>query len=109
VPRDNATICFNGVFCLRKTCAWCKSRLTCCESCSFTFPSLVIPSSDTGFPFLQHVASRADPHLPLIRTNIYLGLSSHTRKCLDPTTPTWLSPKVDGCVHVLWGLFYRRN
>uniref|UniRef100_A0A5K3G1L7 Taste receptor type 1 member 1 n=1 Tax=Mesocestoides corti TaxID=53468 RepID=A0A5K3G1L7_MESCO len=50
----------------------------CCETCLFTPLNPVAPSSDTGFPFSQHVASRADPQLPpLIRMNSYLGLSSH--------------------------------
>uniref|UniRef100_A0A5K3FVK4 Transposase n=1 Tax=Mesocestoides corti TaxID=53468 RepID=A0A5K3FVK4_MESCO len=64
----------------------------------------VAPSSDTEFPFCQHVAGRADLRLPLIRTNIYLGMSLHLG--LDASaSPTWLISKVGDCVHVLSGLF----
>uniref|UniRef100_A0A5K3EZ06 Uncharacterized protein n=1 Tax=Mesocestoides corti TaxID=53468 RepID=A0A5K3EZ06_MESCO len=49
----------------------------CCESCSYTRLSPVLPPSDTGFPFSQHVASRVDPQLTLIRTSIYPGFTSH--------------------------------
>uniref|UniRef100_A0A5K3FCG8 Pentatricopeptide repeat-containing protein n=1 Tax=Mesocestoides corti TaxID=53468 RepID=A0A5K3FCG8_MESCO len=75
----------------------------------------VAPASDRGFPFSQHVASREDPQIRLISAIDYLRLSSnlgldvsastHLRyKCTrvhpthDTTTPTWLSPEVNGCV-----------
>uniref|UniRef100_A0A5K3FMC7 Uncharacterized protein n=1 Tax=Mesocestoides corti TaxID=53468 RepID=A0A5K3FMC7_MESCO len=61
-----------------------------------------------AFPFSQHVASRADPQLSPIRTNIYPGLSSYLS--IDPyTTPTWLSSDANGCIHVLSGLFLHRE
>uniref|UniRef100_A0A5K3FJX5 Bac_rhamnosid6H domain-containing protein n=1 Tax=Mesocestoides corti TaxID=53468 RepID=A0A5K3FJX5_MESCO len=82
--------------------------MDCCQSWLYTPLNSVTPSSDTGFPFARHVASRADPQLTLIRTTIYLGLSSHLGLD-DTTTRTWLRSEVNGYVHVLSDLFLHRR
>uniref|UniRef100_A0A5K3FTB0 Uncharacterized protein n=1 Tax=Mesocestoides corti TaxID=53468 RepID=A0A5K3FTB0_MESCO len=73
-----------------------------------TLVNPITPASDTGSLFSQHGASLADPQLPLIRTNVYPGLSSHLG-INTHATPTWWSSEVSGCVHVLSYLFLHRG
>uniref|UniRef100_A0A5K3EFN6 FAS1 domain-containing protein n=1 Tax=Mesocestoides corti TaxID=53468 RepID=A0A5K3EFN6_MESCO len=68
----------------------------------------ITPASDTVFPFSQRIASRAEPQLPLIHTDICLGLSSHPGLDVSACV-THTSEEANGCVHVLSNLFLHRE
>uniref|UniRef100_A0A5K3FDV9 Nuclear receptor domain-containing protein n=1 Tax=Mesocestoides corti TaxID=53468 RepID=A0A5K3FDV9_MESCO len=50
---------------------------SCCESCLFKRLNPVAPPPTQGSPFRSMSPAARILNSPLIRTNIYLGLSSH--------------------------------